>query len=163
MTLFYEASSVASGSGHLDDFSAQCKEYAEFCRLRLLEEEDSDDEDSLPEQLVSSAQRPRFQVGLIPITDGQNATRYSDAVFTPEDKLLTALGVEKLNHGAATVSAEDTKSICNTAIDDLICKTVSYRTTFANMVEGLLAKKLNTEFDCMKSCLEKKLEMTGET
>lgn len=138
----------------------QCEECAETCRLQLLEQHFLEE---LPTQKVVNSRKPQLQTSLIPMSDGHHATRYSDALYSSNQKMLTALGVNITSHDTVALPSEDTKILCDKALVYLLKKTEDCRAEYAVEFEGLLADKLNIKFLAMKSLVDNKLKRIGDT
>jgi len=147
--MFMEAASTGDSEKE-SEFSIKCSSYAEACRCKLIKQKNRKGL-TLPASAVI-AKAPRFKASLIPIGDGHNATRYTDAVFSPRRKLSAALGVELTDHDSFIISpsfSEDTKGIC----EYLQKQAKGYRAEHALEFEGLVVEKLNSKFESMKMSL----------
>merc|ERR1712029_333650 len=91
----------------------------------------------------------------IPMACYGNTTRYSDDLYSPKQKLLTALGVEGADLDAIALSSGNTRSLCEAALKYLLERTEVCRATYSLEVKGVLAAKLNSEFMTIKSMLNK--------
>lgn len=149
--MFTEAAKM--GSETASDFVAKCGGFAEQSRRNLLKKEPSHRLPP-PEDRIS-AHTPQFGSVLVPITDRQNASRYTGAVFSQKRKILIGVGVEldKIDSIEAEVPSEDTVSLCNTALQNLLEKTKTSRNNYASDFEGLVDEKLNSKFVTTMSLL----------
>ena len=136
-----------------DDMSCQCKNYAEWCRLKLMDQNDAADLPAPSGSVV--AEKPRSDTSLIPIIDGYNATRYSEAVYSSERKMLEALGVEPAYIDKTASSLGDNKILCDRAQECLLERSEDCRAEYTSEFEGLLVEKFHYEFLAMKSYLDK--------
>lgn len=138
--MFTEAASLG-GDGPDDELSIQCQRYAQWCRQKLVDENGADDL-PLPSHDVK-AEKPRFETSLIPITDGHNATMYSEAVYSRKRKMLTVLGVDLADLDESTLPSGDTDALCDVALECLLKRTENCRAEFASEFEGLLIEKFH--------------------
>ena len=148
--------------GNNNELSIKCNGYAENCRCQLIKQNHTK---GLPAQKKEvTAKKPRFEASLIPITDGHNATRYSDAVYSRERKTLAALGVELTDHDSisASPSSEDTNILCDRALEYLLKQAEDCRAEYALEFEGLVAEKLNSKLMTIKSLLYNELKTSGD-
>lgn len=113
--------------------------------------------DEVPKQKVFDAQKPQFQSSLIPITDGQSLTKYSDAVYSLEHKMLLALGADVTNSSLTDLTIEDFKVLGDRAIQYILTQTKDSRANYALVFEGVLAKKLNRKFEAIESWLDNEM------
>jgi len=97
-----------------------------------------------------SSHKPHFGQILIPITDRRIATRYSDAVYSRKRKILAALGMELADCDSIELSSENTKILCEKALENLL---EVNRANSASECEGLVLEKLNSLLMTMKSLL----------
>lgn len=141
------------GSEAASDFVAQCGGFAEKSRIRVMKKDRSQ---TLPPPIENiSAQTPQFGALLIPIADSSISSRYSEAVYPQKRKILTALGVEPSDIDIIEVPSEDTKALCNRALQYLLERTEgSWVTQFPDF-EGMVHEKLNSKFATIKSLLGK--------
>mmetsp|Transcript_40064 Transcript_40064/g.73298 ORF Transcript_40064/g.73298 Transcript_40064/m.73298 type:complete len:965 (+) Transcript_40064:3-2897(+) len=170
--LFTEAASVGNSNEDSDDeFSIKCDGYAETCRLQLMNQNCTEGAFAIPEGFGSldpaqkqevTARKPRFEASLIPIKDGHNARRYSDAVYSWKSKMLAALGVELSHRDSIALPSEDTKILCVRALEYLLKQTEDYRAKYALEFEGLVAEKLNSKLMTIKSLLDNELKTISD-
>merc|ERR1712032_630792 len=100
-----------------------------MCRLKLVQQ---NSHERLPKRKPEiTAMKPRFEASLIPITDGRNATRYSDAVFSPGQRMLAALGAEAADLDTMTsLPTGDTRIACDAALQCLLKKVKDYQANY---------------------------------
>lgn len=150
----FTAAEVTQNVDPSKQFSEQCDRCAEMCRLRIIEQDYSEE---VPEQKVLDAQKPQFQSSLIPITDGQSLTKYSDAVYSLEHKMLQALGADMTNPSLTNLTIDDFKVLSDRAIQYLLTQTKDSRAKYALVFERILAEKLNHKFEAIASWLDNEM------
>ena len=120
---------------------------------------DQNDAEDLPTPSRNvKPEKPRFEASLIPITDGYNATRYSEAVYPWQRKMFEALGVERIDQDKSVLSTDDMKTYCDRAQECLLKRSEDSRNAFASEFEGMLVEKFHYEFLAMKSYLDKEFD-----
>ena len=130
-----------------EEFAVRCESYAETCRLQLA----ALSKEVVPTEINNTtAQKPTFGVDLIHISDGLNASRYRDTVYSSNAKMLMALGMDHTEHDSS-VNILDKKSVCNMALQHFFKQTKDIRENFAQEFEELLVDKLISKYDVMKS------------
>jgi len=149
--LYTEAASIGDDNNLDDELINRCDGYAETCRLKLIDEKCDDGVPARKPDVI--AEKPRFQSCLIPISDGHNASRYGDAVCSHKRKILTALGVELSDCDSIALPSEDTKVVCDRALEYLLEQTKQYRAEYVLEFEGLLDERMNSNFMTLKSLL----------
>merc|ERR1712238_109762 len=112
--------------------------------------------DSAQKQKVT-ARKPEFERGLITITDEQITTRYSDAIYSWNVKMLTALGVEISNCDSAAFATGDKALLCNRALEHLLKQTEDCQTKYLLELEGLLVEESNYNFVILKTLVDNAL------
>ena len=107
-----------------------------------------------------TTQRPKFKRGLVPITNKQSTTRYSDAVYPWNVKMLIALGVGPSDCDSIASPSGDRTILCNKALEYLLRQTKDCRVKYASEFQGLLVGELNVKFVTTKSLLKNELRTT---
>lgn len=145
-----EAASIRRKLGDQDQvFSAKCESYAEACRLRFRLADLVDG--VMPAKINNAVPRtPTFEVEFFPISDGPSTSKYRDAVYSMNSKILVALGRDHTEHDS-TVNQLDKKSLCNMALQHLLKQTEDSRAKYAHEFKGMLVEKLMSKYDVIES------------
>merc|ERR1711862_607196 len=98
-----------------------------------------------------TAQKPRFEGRLIPITAVLNATGHNDSIYPWKLKMIVALGMDNSDCDLSALPSNDSKSLCSRALEHLLKQSSEFRAKHALEFEELLVKSLNFKFDTIKS------------
>mmetsp|Transcript_37293 Transcript_37293/g.79513 ORF Transcript_37293/g.79513 Transcript_37293/m.79513 type:complete len:529 (-) Transcript_37293:250-1836(-) len=147
--MFRDAASFCTDQS--SDFVKQCDSYAESSRQNLMKQSNSYMSAPPVEQI--SNQTPPMGAILLPLTEYHFAHQHRDAVYSRKRIILVALGVKPADCDSIETSSEETKVLCDRALEYLLKQTEGSRTAYAADFDGLVVEKLNSKFVTMKSLL----------
>jgi hypothetical protein len=101
-----------------------------------------------------TAEMPTFEPNYISAAGGQSSSRYRDAVYTPNDKILTMMGVEPNEREKFPSTAVDRKVICDKMLGYLLKRNRIARNEFALEFQQKVIEHLNYKFEHVKSMVD---------
>lgn len=154
--VFLAASLYASDS----DESLQCESYGEHCRIQLRHQKTHDIPLKIRKGITSET--PTFEPNFISAAGGQSSSRYRDAVYTNNDKILAMMGVEPQEREKFPTFTIDRKAICDKMLGYLLKRNRMARNEFALEFQKKMVQELNNKFEDLKDMVDKECSCIPE-
>lgn len=101
-----------------------------------------------------TAETPTFEPTFISVAGGQSAGRYRDFVYSPNDKILTMLGVDPHEREKFPSAATERKAICDKMLGYLLKRCRYPRNDFALEFKRRLIDQLSIKFEKLKELVD---------
>jgi hypothetical protein len=100
-------------------------------------------------------EKPTFEPNFITTSGGHGPSRYRDAVYTPNDKILTMLGVDPTERDKFPTTVDlERKVICDKMLGYLLKRNRFARQEFALDFQKKMVHQLNAKFDRLKNMVD---------
>lgn len=134
------------------DSANQCERYAEHCRVQLRTQK----ADNIPLKIRKgvTAEKPTFEPTFISVSGGQSAGRYRDFVYSPNDKILTMLGVDPKERENFPSAATERKAICDKVLGYLLKRCRYARNEFALGFKKKMVHQLSLKFEKLEELVD---------